>query len=416
MKSFFIKNHSDSTTITEIANILETEIDHNKNIGLYSDSSLQNRGNKSIIFEISFLKELALQYLSNNILEYCGSHGFDFILNHKSLKNKVKIELKNRKTKLFDKSNSAKINIHNGTGGNPLTDLKNYLFRCDYFLLVQENPYEMYIFKADKNIEVVPDLSRGKDLAGIFKKSDGIKLNIPKFINKKNIGLNIIHRLFNMRQHWIKNRIEILSFFDFQHANRIKNIDKDYDQNILQMLESSIEWGSMFGVIQDLYNDSGINDSKNPSMRFIKSNIISEAFQILSGGLLHYKDGVGYDFLLDNSHKIEIKTSRLTKFSKKNSELTIFIKHDGKLSNSQTYKFECDYFLIVDSYNAYLVKADSKYIELNEKVNDNSDLTMTIKKENMIKLNLDHIQRKYSAVDYSKNYESLLKKYLEDTN
>jgi hypothetical protein len=117
--------------------------------------------------------------------------------------------------------------------------------------------------------------------------------------------------------------------------------------HFIDYLETEVNWNKVFGVVDSVYSDEGF---KSNADNFKRSDIIERAIEKFSNVVR--VDQNGYDFLYDNTVKVEMKMGK-NLFYKKNPFTTKKFKVKSFLSATKTVEdFQqvstFDYLLVID--------------------------------------------------------------------
>jgi len=117
--------------------------------------------------------------------------------------------------------------------------------------------------------------------------------------------------------------------------------------HLIDHLESQVEWGKVFGVIDSLYNDQGFRTNAD---NFARATTVEKALDKYSG--LVRVDQTGYDFVYGDD-KIEMKMGKNLFFKRKDIHATKKFKVKSFLSEKKTVEDfrqnkTFDYMLVVD--------------------------------------------------------------------
>jgi hypothetical protein len=117
--------------------------------------------------------------------------------------------------------------------------------------------------------------------------------------------------------------------------------------HLIDHLESQVEWGKVFGVVDSLYNDPGFSSNAD---NFARATAVEKALAKYSG--LVRVDQTGYDFVY-NDDKIEMKMGKNLFFKRKDIHATKKFKVKSFLSEKKTVEDfrqtkTFDYMLVVD--------------------------------------------------------------------
>ena len=216
-------------------------------------------------------------------------------------------------------------------------------------------------------------------------------------------------------------------------TDSIKNISNilfnEYQYKITEYLSLVVDWNKVFSV-----QLSFMDHFNKPSLRFVKSDLISRAVEKYSKRKLIFVDEVGYDFIVPETCsdpeiqgtgydgiKIELK-SQLDLFGKKNNK-TKNIKLDntnGQSSEDKIYTKKFDYLLLlqpglvgITSYEAiqpYIkCKPDGRTVQIPHDIIEFFAQTYEFKIDKKIKLNDRYEQMiEDSLNDIEKIYDTRL--------
>ena len=117
--------------------------------------------------------------------------------------------------------------------------------------------------------------------------------------------------------------------------------------HLIDHLESQVEWGKVFGVVDSLYNDPGFSSNAD---NFARATAVEKALAKYSG--LVRVDQTGYDFVYGDN-KIEMKMGKNLFYKRKDIHATKKFKVKSFLSEKKTVEdFKqlktFDYMLVVD--------------------------------------------------------------------
>jgi len=117
--------------------------------------------------------------------------------------------------------------------------------------------------------------------------------------------------------------------------------------HLIDHLESQVEWGKVFGVVDSLYNDPGFSSNAD---NFARATAVEKALAKYSG--LVRVDQTGYDFVYGDD-KIEMKMGKNLFFKRKDIHATKKFKVKSFLSEKKTVEDfrqnkTFDYMLVVD--------------------------------------------------------------------
>jgi len=117
--------------------------------------------------------------------------------------------------------------------------------------------------------------------------------------------------------------------------------------HLIDHLESQVQWGKVFGVVDSLYNDPGFSSNAD---NFARATAVEKALAKYSG--LVRVDQTGYDFVY-NDDKIEMKMGKNLFFKRKDIHATKKFKVKSFLSEKKTVEDfrqnkTFDYMMVID--------------------------------------------------------------------
>ena len=117
--------------------------------------------------------------------------------------------------------------------------------------------------------------------------------------------------------------------------------------HLIDHLESGVNWGKIFGVIDSLYSDSGFTSNAD---NFARATAIEKAIAKYSD--LIRVDQTGYDFIF-NGKKIELKMGKNLFYKRKDIHATKKFKVKSFLSEKKTVEDfrqnkTFDYMMVID--------------------------------------------------------------------
>ena len=117
--------------------------------------------------------------------------------------------------------------------------------------------------------------------------------------------------------------------------------------HLIDHLESEVNWGKIFGVVDSLYNDPGFSSNAD---NFARATAVEKAIAKYSG--LIRVDQTGYDFTFGDQ-KIELKMGKNLFFKRKDIHATKKFKVKSFLSEKKTVEdFKqlktFDYMMVID--------------------------------------------------------------------
>jgi len=117
--------------------------------------------------------------------------------------------------------------------------------------------------------------------------------------------------------------------------------------HLIDHLESDVNWGKIFGVIDSLYSDSGFTSNAD---NFARATAIEKAIAKYSD--LIRVDQTGYDFIF-NGKKIELKMGKNLFYKRKDIHATKKFKVKSFLSEKKTVEDfrqskTFDYMMVID--------------------------------------------------------------------
>lgn len=117
--------------------------------------------------------------------------------------------------------------------------------------------------------------------------------------------------------------------------------------NFIDYLETKVNWNKVFGVVDSVYDDKGF---KSNADNFIRSIAVEKAFAKFSN--VERVDQNGYDFLFNNTDKVEMKMGK-NLFYVKDPHTTKKFKVKSFLSDKKTVEdFQqqstFDYLMVID--------------------------------------------------------------------
>jgi len=128
--------------------------------------------------------------------------------------------------------------------------------------------------------------------------------------------------------------------------------------NLIDHLETDVNWNKVFGVVRGVYSDSGFTSRAD---NFTKSTTIEKALAKFSN--LNRVDQIGYDFLYGDL-KVELKM-RQNLFYKRTPHQTQTIKMKNFQGNKKTLEdfknsqtFDAALILCLTTYQAIIVEDD----------------------------------------------------------
>ena len=117
--------------------------------------------------------------------------------------------------------------------------------------------------------------------------------------------------------------------------------------HLIDHLESQVEWGKVFGVVDSLYNDPGFSSNAD---NFARATAVEKALAKYSG--LVRVDQTGYDFVYGDD-KIEMKMGKNLFYKRKDIHATKKFKVKSFLSEKKTVEDfrqnkTFDYMMVID--------------------------------------------------------------------
>ena len=117
--------------------------------------------------------------------------------------------------------------------------------------------------------------------------------------------------------------------------------------HLIDHLETQVQWGKVFGVVDSLYNDKGFTSNAD---NFARATAVEKAISKFSD--LVRVDQTGYDFIF-GSEKIELKMGKNLFYKRKDVNATKKFKVKSFLSETKTVEDfrqikTFDYMMVID--------------------------------------------------------------------
>ena len=125
---------------------------------------------------------------------------------------------------------------------------------------------------------------------------------------------------------------------------------------VQDILKQNVDFTKLFNLVTAVNNDIKLNERGN---RFDKGSLIEQAFAEFSNNRVKHVDEQGYDCVLDNNIKIEMKFVKSIlvtlkgNYKKKNTAKIKFTNTLGE--NKENINIYCDYLVMIDLHTVSIV-------------------------------------------------------------